>query len=103
MIDYPSRIQLAALPTPFKKLDTTKISVLDKDSLKINYSYSLDKINNNYIFNFYKEEEDNYTFNFLPGAFEDIYSTRNDSLSYTFKTKTFDDYGNLRLNIINAR
>ena len=88
--------------TPFKKLDTTKISVLDKDSLKINYSYSLDKINNNYIFNFYKEEEDNYTFNFLPGAFEDIYSTRNDSLSYTFKTKTFDDYGNLRLNIINA-
>ena len=88
--------------TPFKKLDTTKISILDKDSLKIIYSYKLDKINNSYIFNFNKVEEDNYSFNFLPGAFKDIYNTYNDSLSYTFKTKTFDDYGNLRLNIINA-
>ena len=88
--------------TPFKKLDTTKISILDKDSLKIIYSYKLDKINNSYIFNFNKVEEDNYSFNFLPGAFKDIYNTYNDSLSYTFKTKAFDDYGNLRLNIINA-
>ena len=38
----------------------------------------------------------------LPDAIKDFYGNTNDTLFYKLKTKTYDDYGNLRLTLKNA-
>ena len=40
----------------------------------------------------------------LPGAFTDFYEgTNKDTLNYTFRTKNSSEYGNIRVNLINAK
>ena len=39
----------------------------------------------------------------LPCALTDFYENENDILFYKIKTKTYNDYGNLRLNLRNAK
>jgi hypothetical protein len=89
--------------TPFDKIDTSKISLINKDSLSLDFKISLDTLQNTYSFNFEKQEKEDYKFQFLPGSFTDLYNTSNDTLNYSYKTKTFDDYGNLRLNLRNVK
>ena len=89
--------------TPFNKIDTTKISITNKDSLNLDFKISFDTLKNTYNFNFEKQEEESYKFEFLPGSFVDLYNTSNDTLNYMYKTKTYDDYGNLRLTLRNVQ
>ena len=88
---------------PFEKIDKNKITILDKDSLNIDYIVKLDSIKNQYNFIFKKDEDQEYTVGLLPGALTDFYENENDSLFYKIKTKTYNDYGNLRLNLRNAK
>tara|TARA_B110000211_G_scaffold217376_1_gene261194 strand:+ start:986 stop:2590 length:1605 start_codon:yes stop_codon:yes gene_type:complete len=88
--------------TPFNKIDETKISITNKDSLDVEFNVSLDTFKNTYIFQFNKQEEESYNVKFLPRAFTDFYNFSNDTLSYSYKTKTYDDYGNLRLILRNV-
>jgi hypothetical protein len=39
----------------------------------------------------------------LPGAIKDFYNKENDTLKYTVTTKQIADYGNLKINIANAK
>ena len=88
---------------PFEKIDKNKITILDKDSLNIDFKVKLDSIKNQYNFIFEKDEEQEYGIGLLPGALTDFYENENDSLFYKIKTRTYNDYGNLRLNLINAK
>tara|TARA_B100001287_G_scaffold22880_1_gene16708 strand:+ start:706 stop:2298 length:1593 start_codon:yes stop_codon:yes gene_type:complete len=88
---------------PFEKIDKNKIIILDKDSLNIDFKVKLDSIKNQYNFIFEKDEEQEYGIRLLPGALTDFYENENDSLFYKIKTRTYNDYGNLRLNLINAK
>ena len=88
--------------TPFNKIDKTKISITNNDSLEVEFKVSLDTFKNTYVFQFNKQEEESYNVKFLPGTFTDFYNFSNDTLSYTYKTKTYDDYGNLRLILRNV-
>ena len=38
----------------------------------------------------------------LPGALSDFFGHQNDTLNYNLKTKTVNDYANLRINLTNA-
>ncbi len=87
---------------PYSKIDIEKIQVLDKDSLQVAFTYELDTMNNIYKFNIDKGQDQSYRFKFLPSAIEDFYGNSNDTLFYKLKTKTYDDYGNLRLILKNA-
>ena len=87
---------------PFVNYDTTKIKLINKDSIPVSYTASLDTINNTFEFNFNKEEEQLYRFQFLPGAFTDIFEHQNDTLNYKVTTRTKSDYGNVRLTLKNA-
>jgi uncharacterized protein (DUF2141 family) len=87
---------------PYSKIDVKKIQVLDKDSIQVPFTYELDTINNIYKFNISKDQDQSYSFEFLPSAIEDYYGNANDTLFYKLKTKTYDDYGNLRLTVKNA-
>ena len=101
-ISFLENVQFHA-NTPFNKIDTTKISIINKDSLNVDFKISLDTLKNNYNFSFEKQEEESYNFKFLPGTFTDLYNTSNDTLSFSYKTKTYDDYGNLRLQLRNVQ
>ena len=89
--------------TPFDKIDKTKIKIINKDSLNVEFKTSLDTIKNIYSFQFEKQQEEDYNLKFLPGAFTDFYNLSNDTLDYSYKTKTYDDYGNLRLLLRNVK
>ena len=88
---------------PFQKIDKNKISVINKDSLKIEFNVKLDTIMNQYSFVFDKEEEEEYRIELMPGAITDFYENQNDSLFYKVKTRTYNDYGNLSMNLRNAK
>ena len=88
---------------PFQEIDKNKISIINKDSLKIDFQIKLDTIINQYNFLFDKEEEEEYSIELLPGALTDFYENQNDTLFYRVKTRTYNDYGNLSLNLRNAK
>ena len=99
-ISFLDDIKLTA-NIPFDLVKPKKIIILNKDSIRVNYKYEFDTLSNTYNFEFDKKQEEKYEFRILPGAFKDFYNNLNDSINYTFKTKTYDDYGNLRFIIRN--
>jgi uncharacterized protein (DUF2141 family) len=87
---------------PFTKIASEKVTVLDKDSVSVNFTTKLDSLNNRYIFNFNKTEGNNYKIQFLPEAFMDFFGNTNDTLNVALKTKTLSDYGNARIALANV-
>ncbi len=88
---------------PFTKFDTSKIELIDKDSLPVAFSMkSFDSLTNTYTLNFEKTEDNEYNMTVFPEAFMDFFENTNDTLNYSLRTKKQDSYGNLRLSIINA-
>lgn len=88
---------------PLKKIDESKISLINKDSLKIPFSYNYNEFDQEVIINFEKTEDQKYQISMLPKAFEDIYGNTNDTLSFVFNTKLLTDYGNLKVNLKSAK
>lgn len=88
---------------PIVKIDTSKISLFDKDTLSINYSTFISEKENKIGVIFDKNPSQKYVFTALKDAFEDIYSFKNDSLSVNLNTKQLDDYGKITLTINNVR
>ena len=87
---------------PFEHFDKEKVTILDKDSLEVDFDYALDSLNNKFYIDFKKTEENNYNVRMLPGAISDFFGAQNDTLNYALKTKTLNDYGNIRVNLIKA-
>ncbi|MGJ8743059.1 Ig-like domain-containing protein [Polaribacter sp.] len=86
---------------PIVKIDTSKISIIDKDTLAVSFSsYISSKVNAVAIL-FDKKQKENYTINILPEALSDIYDFKNDSLKYSFRTMELEDYGKLTLKVNN--
>lgn len=89
---------------PLSKIDTTKIKLIDKDSLPVPYKVKYDSIFNLYEFPIDKQEGEQYDFTLLPGTFTDFYDNTNiDTLSYSVRTKKKSEYGNIRVNLRNAK
>jgi hypothetical protein len=88
---------------PIIKIDTTKISLFDKDTIAVNYRTLLSKKENKIAFIFEKKPEEKYSLKFLPDSFTDIYDAKNDTLTYKVSTKSIDDYGRITVNIDNVK
>ena len=88
--------------TPIVKVDSTKISLIRKDSTNVPFSTKYDAFKQKVVFDFEKEEEQKYTFTLLPGALEDFYEKQNDTLTYKLSTRSLNDYGNLRVQLENV-
>jgi hypothetical protein len=84
---------------PLLSIDNEKISVLNKDSILVEFKTELDKNKFDINFKFEVLPNDNYTINILPNAIKDFYENYNDTISYSFKTKSRSDYGVLNLKI----
>jgi len=87
---------------PFNSIKKENIILIDKDSLKVDFTAKLDSLKNRYVFDFEKKEDDNYRMQLLPGALTDLYENTNDTLNYNLRTKNASDYGKARITLVNA-
>jgi uncharacterized protein (DUF2141 family) len=83
--------------TPISRIDSSKISMTRKDSTVVNITTQLDTIGNKIDFDFEVEPNENYALELLPGAIMDFFETENDTIALTMTTKSYADFGNLRL------
>lgn len=89
---------------PFTNIDTSKITLIDKDSTAVDFSIkSLDSITNAYPISFNKTEGNDYKLRALPNAFTDFFGNTNDTLNFSLRTRKLESLGNLRLKINNAQ
>lgn len=87
---------------PIIKIDTTKINLIDKDTIAVDYSTLVSNKENKIGFIFEKQPKEKYNFKAFPDAFEDIFGIKNDTLTYNFSTKQLDDYARITLNVNNV-
>ncbi|WP_036157245.1 Ig-like domain-containing protein [Maribacter forsetii] len=85
--------------TPIVRYDSTKIKLMDKDSIEVAYNLKLDTLENLINFEFKINPDQSYRMELVPGAVTDFFETTNDSVAYSFRTKSLADYGNLTLNL----
>ena len=87
---------------PIVKVDSTKISFFDKDTLAINYKIVASKKENKISFLFDKKPKEKYSFTALPEAFVDIFGVKNDTIKNNLTTKEIEDYGKITLSVENV-
>lgn len=88
--------------TPLIVIDETRISVLNKDSLAVPVAAQRETLYNRAQIMFEKQPDQRYNITALPGAFTDFFEATNDTLKYSIKTKSEDDYGDITLPLDNA-
>jgi len=86
---------------PIVAVDTSKISLTDKDTVSVSYASYISKKKNKIAFLFNKKPEQKYSLNILPEAFFDIFDQKNDTLTYNFNSKEIEDYGRITIKIEN--
>ncbi|MBT8313734.1 MAG: Ig-like domain-containing protein [Maribacter sp.] len=88
--------------TPLTAIDSTKIGLINKDSLVVDFTVKLDSIGNKLDFEFTKEPDESFLFELLPGAITDFFGNENDTLKIRLGTKSYADFGNLTMTIESA-
>jgi len=89
--------------TPQKTFDISKMKMINQDSLDVEFKPRYDDFEQTLWIDFEKDENQKYTFFILPSGIEDIFESKNDTLTYKFNTRSYTDYGNLRLNLNNVK
>ena len=89
--------------TPIKKINSEKIFLRKKDSTLVTFSTEINDFEQLISFNFKQEENEKYSITLLPGAIEDDYNTKNDSLKFDFIKDAISDFGNLKLRMKNVK
>ncbi|WP_432672274.1 Ig-like domain-containing protein [Flavobacterium sp. SM2513] len=88
---------------PLTKFDKTKMNVVNKDSVAVDFTTDYDEINQKLAFKWTKEPEQKYKITLMPGALTDFYEQINDTLQYKLSTKEMSDYGNLTMKFENIK
>jgi hypothetical protein len=89
--------------TPIRKLNSEKIFLRKKDSTLVPFTTEINDLEQLITFDFKQEENQKYTIELLPGAIEDDYNTKTDSLKFDFDKGSISDFGNLKLRIKNVK
>ncbi len=102
-LNYGKHFTLEAT-TPIEKIDVSKISLIDKDSIAVSFETEYDSILNQFRVPFKKEEGQKYSIKMLPGTFTDFYGNINkDTIVDAINSKMKSEYGNVRVRLINAK
>lgn len=101
VLNYRDQFTLESA-TPLTKFDQSKIKLINKDSVAVDFKTDYDEFNQRLFFDFKKEHSEKYTFKILPGAVTDYLGKTNDTLVYRLNTKASEDYGNLKVNLQNV-
>ena len=89
--------------TPIRKINSEKIFLRKKDSSLVLFTTEINDLDQLISFDFKQEENEEYTLELLPGAIEDEYNTKTDSLKFDFKKGALSDFGNLKVRLKNAK
>lgn len=89
--------------TPLVKFDNSKIKIMYKDSVSVDFKTVYDDFNQQLFLDFKTEPSENYTFTLLPGALTDYLEKSNDTLVFKANTRSLFDFGNLVLNVQNIK
>lgn len=89
--------------TPLLKFDKTKIKLVNKDSVDVDFTPEYDEFEQKLYLDFKKEPSQKYNFTFFPGALTDFYEKSNDTVFYKLNTRKLEDYGNIVLNLQNVK
>lgn len=100
-LSFNESFQLRA-NTPIVDVDSTKMSLMNKDSVAIEFKTMLDSLNNKVDFDFAVEPNENYELRLMPGAISDFFGSINDTLNYNLSTQSYADFGNLNMTITTA-
>lgn len=88
--------------TPIVSKSDELFSILDQDSVAVEFTSELVTFENTVRLKFDIEENQNYQITALPGAITDFFDSTNDTIQRSLKTKAFSDYGNLTVNLQNV-
>ncbi len=102
ILNFRDRFTLESA-TPLTKFDNSKIKLVNKDSVSVDFKTEYDDFNQRLFFDFKREPSEKYTFKIMPGAFTDYLEQSNDTLAYTLNTRNLADYGNLSVNMLNVK
>lgn len=86
---------------PIMQIDSSRLSLVDKDSLKVPFRYELSEERGRVFLYFDKEFQEEYQLRLLPGSVTDILGLSNDSLKVKFKTGRISDYCSIFLTLDN--
>lgn len=105
VLNLRDRIKIAG-NIPLQNVDTSKVYLVDKDTLKVPYTYQLKKEKTEVFveMDFDKKYNDKYNLTLYPDAVTDFLGNINkDTLNFNFTTKKPTDYGNLYLTLQNVK
>jgi len=89
--------------TPIVRMDTAKIQLLNKDSVRVKWNAVITKKRDELLFHFEKEQSNKYYLQILPGAITDFFDVENDTIHMSFSTKKSTDYSSIFLTIDNVK
>lgn len=84
---------------PLVQIDSSKVTMINKDSTAVDFTIILDSVTNKVDFDFIVEPNENYILDLVPGAITGFFGATNDTLSYRLSTKSLADYGNLSISL----
>ena len=87
---------------PIEKINAKNISIMDKDSVFIDFETKIDTLLNFLEISFEKKDNNQYKMTVLPETIIDFYENTNDTLNFNLKTPNPDNLGETRINIKNA-
>ena len=89
--------------TPLILIDNFKISLTNSEGNPVDFSTKYNEMEQKLEFAFKKETTQKYICKLLPGAVTDFFEKQNDSLTFKFSTRAAEEYGNLKIKLVNAR
>lgn len=89
-----------AANTPIKTFDASKIKLITEDSIPVFFESSLDSVANNIMLQFDIKPKQAYILTLLPATLTDFFGTKNDTLTYNLFSNSYEDYGNLKVNLL---
>lgn len=89
--------------TPIVEKNDALISIMDQDSVNVDFTSEIKEFENSVHISFKKDENQAFQVTLLPGAVTDFYNATNDTIRRSLTTRAFSEYGNLILNLQNVR
>ena len=88
---------------PISSIDNSKISLINKDSVAVDFTTNYDEFYQNIRMDFAREESQSYSIVMLPGALTTYLETANDTLKYNLKTQAASEYATMRMRLQNVK
>ncbi len=89
--------------TPIENIDKSKIQLINKDSISVEFGLKRNDFDQELIFDFEKEPLQKYQVTLLPEAITDMFGNKNDSIHFKFSTKNTSEFGNLKVLLENVK